>query len=969
MTAPRRTTSPRPYVLALAAMGLCSALTVAATAPAAASGTALAHRNAWVRNERSVAPLPPGTRALRAVPSGLGQHLDVVLAPRDPAALEAFDAAVATPGSPTFRRYLTPSSFAARFGADPSTVAAARAWLAGRGLAVGPTAADGLVIPLSGTTAAVGRAFGLGLEQVRLPTGGVAQAPTAAPLVPASLAQAVEGVVGLDDVARAVPELTTTAATPATQPTGLGRAPHAIGHVDTFTCGSQIAGSGAVTADDLAQAYSWPVNTGSGVTIGVYELEPYTPSDISTFENCFSPAIATTPQGVSVNGAQVTQGNDSRQVGESALDIDMVLGMAPGAAVKVYVGENGGSGPLDTYLAMVDDTSIDVITTSWGQCEAQTDPAVRGAEAELFEQAVSQGQTITAAAGDSGSQDCYAFPVSRDQRLEVDDPASQPWVTGVGGTTLHPGQSESVWNSGLVEGAGGGGNSTTWTMPSWQVGAGVESPYTKAPDIFTGVQPCAVSAGPGTASCREVPDVSADADPATGYAVWFQGGWRRIGGTSMSSPMWAALFALADQGQAQTVGFADPVLYQAACQTSPFIDITSGNNQPGGVPPSNPPSTPAPPFYPATSGYDMASGLGSPDATALMAVLRSPPGSVCPQISGISATSGPSGGGNTVTINGANLSGVTEVDFGGGNPAGIVSRGASSVTVLAPASPTGGWATTSVLVKVGADTLGYDGRLPYTYVGPEGYWLSASDGGIFAFGQVGFYGSTGGIRLNQPVVGMAPTPSAHGYWEVASDGGIFAFGDAAFRGSMGGRHLNKPVVGMAATPDGGGYWEVASDGGIFAFGDAAFRGSMGGTALNAPVVGIAATPDGAGYWEVASDGGIFAFGDAAFYGSMGGQHLNQPVVALAATPDGGGYWEVASDGGIFAFGDAAFHGSMGGQHLNQPVVGMAATPDGGGYWEVASDGGIFAFGGRYGGFFGSTGSMHLNKPVVGMAAP
>ena len=153
------------------------------------------------------------------------------------------------------------------------------------------------------------------------------------------------------------------------------------------------------------------------------------------------------------------------------------------------------------------------------------------------------------------------------------------------------------------------------------------------------------------------------------------------------------------------------------------------------------------------------------------------------------------------------------------------------------------------------------------------------------------------VRLNQPIVAMAPTPSRGGYWLVASDGGIFSFGDAAFFGSMGGKPLNKPIVGMAATPDGGGYWLVASDGGIFSFGDAAFFGSMGGKPLNKPIVGMAATHDGLGYWLVASDGGIFSFGDAAFHGSMGGQPLNKPIVGMASSPDGLGYWLVASDGG------------------------------------------------------------------------
>jgi len=247
-----------------------------------------------------------------------------------------------------------------------------------------------------------------------------------------------------------------------------------------------------------------------------------------------------------------------------------------------------------------------------------------------------------------------------------------------------------------------------------------------------------------------------------------------------------------------------------------------------------------------------------------------------------------------------------------------------------------------------------------------GYWMVASDGGIFPFGRAGGYGSTGNVRLNQPMVGMAATPTGRGYWLVASDGGIFPFGDAGGYGSTGSERLNAPIVGMASTPDGHGYWLVASDGGIFCFGDASFKGSMGGQHLNQPIVGMAPTPSGNGYWLVASDGGIFPFGDAGGYGSTGNIHLNQPIVGMAATPTGHGYWMVASDGGIFPFGDAGGYGSEGGTRLNQPIVGMAATPSGHGYWLVASDGGIFTFGDAP--FLGSTGGQHLNQPVVGMAS-
>jgi hypothetical protein len=115
---------------------------------------------------------------------------------------------------------------------------------------------------------------------------------------------------------------------------------------------------------------------------------------------------------------------------------------------------------------------------------------------------------------------------------------------------------------------------------------------------------------------------------------------------------------------------------------------------------------------------------------------------------------------------------------------------------------------------------------------------------------------------------MAASPDGGGYWEVASDGGIFSFGAAAFWGSTGSLRLNRPIVGMVATPDGNGYWVVGSDGGIFSFGDAAFWGSAGSLRLNRPIVGMAATADGGGYWLVGSDGGIFGFGRARFEGSV-----------------------------------------------------------------------------------------------------
>jgi ribosomal protein L24E len=183
---------------------------------------------------------------------------------------------------------------------------------------------------------------------------------------------------------------------------------------------------------------------------------------------------------------------------------------------------------------------------------------------------------------------------------------------------------------------------------------------------------------------------------------------------------------------------------------------------------------------------------------------------------------------------------------------------------------------------------------------------------------------------------MAATTDGQGYWLVASDGGVFSYGDAKFYGSTGAIHLNRPIVGMAATSDGKGYWLVASDGGIFTFGDAKYYGSTGALPLKQPVVGMAATSDGKGYWLVASDGGIFTFGDAKFFGSAGALQLNKPIIGMAPTSDGQGYWLVASDGGVFTFGDAEYYGSTGGG--NAKVLGMLITPATAGYELVESDG-------------------------------
>ncbi len=253
----------------------------------------------------------------------------------------------------------------------------------------------------------------------------------------------------------------------------------------------------------------------------------------------------------------------------------------------------------------------------------------------------------------------------------------------------------------------------------------------------------------------------------------------------------------------------------------------------------------------------------------------------------------------------------------------------------------------------------------FTPTSDQGYTLVGADGGIFNFGSSRFHGSTGSLKLNQPVIGMAHTPGGGGYWLVAKDGGIFSYGDAEFFGSTGAMKLNAPVLGMEATPSGKGYFLFAADGGIFTFGDATFNGSTGAMKLNAPVVGMATTGTGNGYWLVAQDGGVFTFGDARFHGSTGDRKLNQPVFDLAASSGDNGYWLVAKDGGVFTFGPSAdFHGSAVGK-ITDAAIGIGATPSFKGYWIADSRGGVFEFGdGRH---LGDRRSATNNAPTVGFA--
>src|SRR6266699_530218 len=432
---------------------------------------------------------------------------------------------------------LTQDGLAERYGADPADVNLVRQTMTSLGLEVTEVHPATRRIKVAGTLGELSRAFGVDLQQVSS-TGPGGQMVThryrEGPLfVPAPLDDVVLAVLGLDT------------------------RPQARAH---FRPRAAAAQGHTYPPNQVAGLYQFPAGTtGAGQTIAVIELGG----------------------------------------GFSTSDVDVIGAAAPGAAQVVYFAPNSDNGFVDAISAAAGATPAPVaISISWGQSEDSWTAQGRSAMDAAMADAAALGITVCVASGDNGSGDAVS-----DGQAHVDFPASSPHALGCGGTKLlaNPAtgviSSEVVWNETAAgEGAGGGGVSDRFALPSWQANAGVPARAGR-------------SSGSSGSGGRGVPDVAGNADPVTGYQIYSGGQAQVVGGTSAVAPLWAALVSRLAEATGQRFGLIQPTLYAGVtpgAEVAGFRDITSGNNG----------------AYTAGPGWDACSGLGRPDGTALLTRLK-----------------------------------------------------------------------------------------------------------------------------------------------------------------------------------------------------------------------------------------------------------------------------------------------------------------------------------------------------------
>ena len=458
----------------------------------------------------------------------------------------------ALPAAAIAGAHLTRAQYRASHGADPAAVKAVTTFAKDFGLTAKAEPAR-RTVSVTGTPADLQKAFGVTLYQHKAEGGDTYRLREGDIHLPDTLVPFVEAVLGLDNRPQAQPHFRVSP--------------------------SQAAGS-SFTPAQVAQLYQFPQVSAKGQTIALIELGGgFRAADITAYfkaQKLTAPKVTAVSVDKGKNAPTTADGAD----GEVMLDIDVAGGAAPGANIAVYFAPNTDQGFVDAITTAVHDTKNKptVISISWGSAESNWTAQALSAMDSACQSAVALGITVLAAAGDNGSTDGVT-----DGKQHVDFPASSPHVLGCGGTKLVGSSasitSEVVWNETAAnEGATGGGISTVYPQPSFQSGI------------------------VATKTGRGVPDVSGNADPATGYQVRVDGQNIVVGGTSAVAPLWAALIALVNTQTKTAAGLLQPKIYAGA---TAFQDITQGNNG----------------AFKAAKGWDACTGLGTPNGTAIANLL------------------------------------------------------------------------------------------------------------------------------------------------------------------------------------------------------------------------------------------------------------------------------------------------------------------------------------------------------------
>jgi kumamolisin len=552
-----------------AAVALAALIAVAVLASGGAAGTRAGGRLAGLGGARRLGPLNADV-ALR---------LQLGLADKRGADLDRLIAAGKTVSPARFERLFLPSD-----GAVSRAVAALTAY----GLKSTWTAGSE-VVGVDGTAGAVERAFEVQLDRYERPDGSTYYAPTAPPRLGGPFRGVVSEVSGLDDRARL-------------ENLGGGGSDPSSG------CGST---AGGYTPSQVMSAYNFgPLRseslTGAGQTIVLIEIDTFQQPDL----DCFAGKYGLSPPQVKVVqgqwGTPQNTANSSSGNSEAELDLEIVHSIAPAARLVVYYSDNSSSDIAAAAQAAITAYPEAILSVSIGGCEVEN--LVNGQAQVTSDQtvwdtalkrlALTKGSAFIAS-GDSGAYTCGSQIKSSATGAEVptvSSPASDPYATSVGGTTLFLGssgqyESEAAWGAPFEGDGSGGGISQLWQRPSYQTGQGTTDSYSDGD--------------------REVPDVSALGDPNTGWSVYTVGSWNVVAGTSAAAPLWAALTALTNQklveGGLQPVGFANLPIYAfgsdpTAWPAKAFNDVTTGENL----------------YYPATGGWDPATGWGTPNAAGFV---------------------------------------------------------------------------------------------------------------------------------------------------------------------------------------------------------------------------------------------------------------------------------------------------------------------------------------------------------------